>query len=649
MITRIGLMGMAAAIGWAMVGQAAMLTVTTDADEANCRNESGCTVMADQSYPNSTGCSLREALQDIADAAGSQTISFPECGTPGTSGNTIVLGAHAIDIYSSVPDPTDSTGVATKHNGQLPFIPNASSAGKVTITGGAISCEYDPNTIPVVGGNSMFTTTNGTALEFDGTAFSNCTSPSDGVAIVNQGNSTGDLILNGVTFTNIHAVNQGNGGCIAHGSGNLLITGGSFSACVVDDGGMIPGGGTGQGGAIYMAGAGGATRVAISGVTFQGNVAGTSGGAIYMNGTDAVAIDTSAFQANIAAGNTFDSGNAEQGGGAIYANATANNGNDGSQMGINASAFLIFQASFVGNLAPNGTGGAILLTGGGKLTTGTLSVNIGDYPSGTVGSIPGGIVASNFSGNVASGSWDTQNNGAVDPRAGSGGALFARGDVSILASSFVGANSSTNASGGAIAFSDPTSSFDPIQIANTTISGNLAGLNGAGVALIPAKGTSGVGQMDMINATVADNDATGAGGGIYSANTTAAEVKVTNSIIASNTGTGGSENCGGQALTDNGGNLQFNPDATCGGMAVGDPKLDAASVFGGVNALVLVRKIADTSAAQGIGDPAVCAAAPIYNLDEALNSRPDGKPNCDAGAYESGSLMPVQLQSFEVD
>jgi predicted outer membrane repeat protein len=645
--------GGALILATAMSAHAATLTVTTDDDEANCRNETGCSVAAALSYPNSTGCSLREALQDIADIAGGQPLEYPECGTPDPGpppgSNTIVLGAHAIVLFKPVKDPNDSTGTDFVTNGLLPFITNKTTAGTLTITGGAVSCQYDPNASPPIGGNSMFTTANGASVTFEGTSFSNCTAPADGVAIVNSGNSDGDLNLVGTTFTNIHGINQGNGGCIAHGNGNLTITGGSFTACIVDDGGVVPGGGNGNGGAIYITNAGGTSRVVISGVTFQANIAGSNGGAIYMSGTDAIAIDTSAFQANIAAGNTSRTvnTNAELGGGAIYATGTASNGNDGQTQGIFASAFLIFQTSFIGNTAPVGTGGAILLTGSGKLTYGTLALNFDDYSTGIVGSIPGGIIASNFSANVAGGSWDLQN-GALDPRAGSGGAIYASGYLSVLASSFVGANTSTNANGGAIAYHDAGDSFTPLAIANVTFSGNSAGTNGGAIANFADKNTSNSGKVVLINATIDGNSATGAGGGFFNANTTASEFHVANSIISNNTGASGA-NCGGQAFTDDGGNVQFNPDATCGAAKVGDPLLAGAAPFGGVNALVAVMKLGDTSAAQGAGVESICDLAPIKDFDAALNGRPSGKPTCDAGAYESASQLPVRLQSFEVE
>ncbi len=232
----------------------------------------------------------------------------------------------------------------------------------------------------------------------------------------------------------------------------------TFTTCVVDNGSLVPGGGNGQGGALYIGGVGDNSIATITGAAFSGNIAGQSGGAIYLSNTDAITIAGTAFTANVATGNTFASGNAEYGGGAIFADATAHAGNTS---GVHVSEFLIFQSSFIGNLATQGTGGAILLTNGGFLTYGSAAFNIGDYKIGKIDGIPGGIVASNFSGNIASGSWDTVNNGALDPRAGAGGAIYASGNVTILASSFVGGNTSTKAGGGAIAFNDPGDNLDP--------------------------------------------------------------------------------------------------------------------------------------------------------------------------------------------
>ena len=127
---------------------AATLTVTTTKDEANCNTTNSgspnpaCVVMntGGNNYPLSQGCSLREALQNIADAGnGISPQSFPECGNADSGAaatNTIVLPAGNINVNEAVPDPGDSTGMAMKNNGTLPFVGDAATFGKVIVTGG---------------------------------------------------------------------------------------------------------------------------------------------------------------------------------------------------------------------------------------------------------------------------------------------------------------------------------------------------------------------------------------------------------------------------------------------------------------------------------------------------------------------------------
>jgi uncharacterized repeat protein (TIGR01451 family) len=630
---------------------AATLTVTTDKDEANCNcSGAGCSpnpacVRTTGSYKLSTGCSLREILQNIVDVNAPNTISYPECAMPTAGGpNTIELGSHSIVVNSTEPLASDSTGVATTNNGSLNVLP-ASTDGALTIQHGtALSCFTNPSAMPAITLNTMFDIAVGGDVTFDTVHFQNCTTQSGTAAGIWAKGSANLTLINGTTFTNMRSTGEGTGGCINHGNGNLTITGGAFSGCVVDNGSVIPGGGNGQGGALYIGNVGNNSLVTISGVAFSGNIAGQSGGAIYLSGTDAITISGGAFTGNFATGNTFASGNAEFGGGAIYATNTANGGNLGGP-GVNASEFLIFQSSFIGNQATQGTGGAILLTGGGSLTYGSATINVGQYQLGNINGIPGGIVASNFSGNVAMGSWDTVNNGAVDPRAGSGGAIYASGKLSILASSFVGSNASTNASGGAIALYDASDSFAPMTISNTTFNSNSAAVNGGAIANLTSKFTPNSGKITLINDTISGNSAA-AGGSFHNGNATPAEVNVSNTIFDG--GTGG--NCAGNAFTNVAGNLQFNPASGCASIAnTGDPKLQSPSVFGGVNALVFVMKLNSGSAASGTGNPAVCTATPIFDLDEALNSRPQGKPNCDVGAFESGIVPDLTIAKSHTD
>ena len=605
-----------------------VIAVTTNVDEANSRTSN----VGSDNYPLSQGCSLREAMQNIDN--GNDT-SYPEC-TPApetgpTADNVIDLSGAGgtITVNSSVPDPTDVTGVATTRNNELPDVFSSSSIGKLSITGGSVSCDADPN------GVGIFKVVDGD-FTLSAMSISSCTAARTGVVVWSQTSS--NLTLTNVNISAIRATN-GVAGCIDHGSGNLTITNTTFTGCVVDDNTGLPGFGAGQGGALSVGAVGFTTAAELTDVTFTGNVAGTNGGAIYLTGTDAIAITNATFSGNIANGNTFDSGNAEVGGGAIYASNTATGGHTAPDV---PSLFSIFNSGFGANLAPFGTGGAILLTGSGQLTYGQLLPGDG---SGFPNTIPGGIIASNFSGNIASGTWDPQNN--PSNRAGSGGAIYASGVVSIIDSSFVGGNTSTNASGGAIAYYDPTDSFTPMSIANTTFNGNSAAVNGGAIANIRDPANSSNGQIALINDTLSGDSTTAADGGgeIFNVGA-AADVQVSNTILANGAASG---NCSGP-ITDVANNLQFNPASGCASIAnTGDPALQAPIVFGGVNALVFVMKLNSGSAASGTGDPGTCLASPIYNLDEALNSRPQGKPNCDVGAFESAIVPDLTVAKSHSD
>src|ERR1700682_3657664 len=136
---------------------AATLTVTTDKDEANCNcNGAGCStnpacVRTTGNFPPSTGCSLREILQNIVDINAPATISYPECGMPTAGGpNTIELGSHSIVVNSTEPLASDSTGVATTNNGSLNIL-GAATDGALTIhLGTSLSCFTNPSAMPAI-------------------------------------------------------------------------------------------------------------------------------------------------------------------------------------------------------------------------------------------------------------------------------------------------------------------------------------------------------------------------------------------------------------------------------------------------------------------------------------------------------------------
>src|SRR5512146_1594884 len=289
------------------------INVTTNVDEANSRTSNG----SGESYPLSQGCSLREAMANVD--AGNNT-QYPEC-TPApetgpTADNIIDLtgAGGTITVNSQVPDPTDINGILMTHNNELPDVFSVSSIGKLSITGGTVSCAADPN------GVRIFHSVSGD-LTLTAMSINSCTAAATGVAVWSQG--TSNLTLTNVDFLSIRATN-GVAGCIDHGSGDLTITNTTFTGCVVDDNTGLPGFGAGQGGALAIGAVGTTTKATLTNVTFTGNIAGTSGGAISLSGTDAIAITNSTFTGNIANGNTHDSGNAELGGGAIFASDTAN-------------------------------------------------------------------------------------------------------------------------------------------------------------------------------------------------------------------------------------------------------------------------------------------------------------------------------------
>ena len=81
-----------------------------------------------------------------------------------------------------------------------------------------------------------------------------------------------------------------------------------------------------------------------------------------------------------------------------------------------------------------------------------------------------------------------------------------------------------------------------------------------------------------------------------------------------NSPTGG--NCGG-TITDGGGNLSYG-DATCPGIH-GDPKLGPLQANGGPTQTMTLGA---GSAARDAGDDAICAAAPVNDLDQRGVARP---------------------------
>jgi predicted outer membrane repeat protein len=262
-----------------------------------------------------------------------------------------------------------------------------------------------------------------------------------------------DLTVANLTLKDGGADNGGAGGAILVENGVLRLQNVAVSGCKAGIGGgaiyssgdvfldavtFTQNSAQGDGGAIYM---GAATSLSIQGATFTANVAKNRGGAIYLAGVDSsadharpVELDHCVFTLNKAEGS-----GAERGGGAIWAT-----GDDGPE-----DVFRISASQFLSNSAPNGGGGAILLTFGSRLAYAD-SLQPQD----------GGIHGCHFQGNTSGGE-------GFD---GMGGAIFNRGTLTVVASSFLD-NEAGASSGGAIAHR--VGSAASLTVANATFSGNF--------------------------------------------------------------------------------------------------------------------------------------------------------------------------------
>jgi uncharacterized repeat protein (TIGR01451 family)/CSLREA domain-containing protein len=579
------------------------ITVNTKLDEFNPNQNS-------VNGPKNQGCSLREAMQ-VIDSGTNAT--YLQCASPsGGAPFTIDLtnAGGTIVINSLVKDPSDPTGTNMIRNSTMPDI---FAVGAITIKGGDITCDA---TVP----ERIFNEAANANLTLDSVTIHDCTVFGQGIA-VNNAAGGGQLTLKSTNFTNIHATSSGPGGAVAHSGGTLTLNTVNFLNCSEDNGA-----GNGTGGALGISSVDSPNTVTLNTVNFTGNTAGDSGGAIYITGADSVTMNGNIFTGNKANGDS--SNNSEAGGGAIWAGNTATKG-------LPTSFFLIFNNQFISNGAPNGTGGAIVLSGG-NLTYGNNF------------QIPGGIVASNFTGNSAGGPAPT----GIDPRSGSGGAIYARGNLTIEQSSFVstiGANSSNHGSGGAIAYYDPSAAFNPMVLANVTINGSTADQNGGAVANLAASG-----KVMLINDTIDNNPANGnggtAGGAFFNADSTLGDVIVKNTILADTAGTGG--NCSGQSFgsvaADT--NLQF-PGTTCGvAITSANPLLNNPSIFAGPNLFVFTMSFNAGSAASNTATQSVCDGAPILDFDGTGTPaiRTLDKP-CDIGAFESNIAADLTVTKSHTD
>ncbi|MCB0201390.1 MAG: CSLREA domain-containing protein [Anaerolineae bacterium] len=186
-------------------------------------------------------------------------------------------------------------------------------------------------------------------------------------------------------------------------------------------------------------------------------------------------------------------------------------------------------------------------------------------------------------------------------------------------------NNNTSLAGTGAAISNTGGS---VNVANSTFVNNTTSflLNGGAIW--------NNATLNVTNSTFSGNRAGGVGGAIYNFGT----LTLKNSILADSTG-GGDCVSAGTATGNN--NLIENIRSACGltngsnGNIIGtDPNLAALVDNGGPTQTMALNS---GSAAIDAGDDAVCAAAPVNNLDQRGVTRPQGA-HCDIGAYERASL-----------
>ena len=346
---------------------------------------------------------------------------------------------------------------------------------------------------------------------------------------------------------------------------------------------------------------------------FDGNNAGTTqadfGGSIYSSGS--LTISNTTFTGR---SSTRDAGR----GGAIYLLDT------GDVLTLSDSSFTDLQAyidggairmnggtmsnvTFTDNQAEGNHGGAVANYTNPLTITGTNSFD--GNRAGPDWSDFGGSIYSSGNLTISNTAFAGRNDGATD--AGRGGAIYAASNLDLSTSTFKDFKDLQQ--GGAINML--TGSID-----NSTFSNNKS--NKYGGAIFSNS------SCTVKNSTFSNNTATTDGDTIYGTTT------VYNSIITSDTDLG-SMMCSGVTSGDY--NLQYNGSCftALANDLTGDPLLSALANNGGptqTHALQL------SSPAIDAASNAICAAAPVNNLDQRGGARPYGA-TCDIGAYEYGVIV----------
>jgi predicted outer membrane repeat protein len=255
-------------------------------------------------------------------------------------------------------------------------------------------------------------------------------------------------------------------------------------------------------------------------------------------------------------------------------------------------------------ISGTGIGGAIVLTGGSLTAVNCVF-------SGNFATNRGGAVAIQGTGSKLTLIQCTVSNNT----SASGGGIYANDNVSITACTISG-NTATgdggvNGWGGGLRIQG---SGNPMIVRNSTFSGNIAQLNGGGIALT---GNLVASSLTITNCTITGNSvissAAGGGGGGISRNYSASVIALESTIVSGNVSVNGTDvlssgtvnvktsaigSATGFTKTDQGGNLPFQPHANLKLGALADnggptlthvPSADSPLVNAGSNPAALVN------------------------------------------------------------
>lgn len=339
--------------------------------------------------------------------------------------------------------------------------------------------------------------------------------------------------------------------------------------------------------------------IAISkGLTLQGAGAGQT---VIRGGSPVVTVNggiRAAIRGITVSGGTGPNGHGISNYGTLAVTKSAIRSNTGSSDGggiLNHGGTLSLANSTVGDNAVSGSGAAGTGTGGGISNHGTLT-----------------LIGSTITDNTA---WY-------------GGGISNYGRLT-LDDSTIGSNKAGSESGGGI-----FNSYGTLRLVNSTISGNAAAQQGGGI--------HNTGTLAATNSTISKNTASGGTGGISNFNI-GASVKLSNTLVAGNIGSSGSD-CFGAFTDGTGGHNLIGIGDGCGlsngqnGDQVGssaspiNPLLGPLQSNGGPTSTMALQL---GSPAIGTADPATCLA--IGNLDQRGNPRhADARYACDIGAVDTG-------------